>query len=210
MSSLSTYATGNKLDYASPFISPEDLCKSAGEGDAEAVALALLQLDPPLDANEATEHGISPIFSAFKMLLEVEDAQDDMEKARLRHRQQQMRNGTYVSSSNGSSSSSSRSSSSSSSASSSGAGGSGRSKSSKSSNKSEKKKKDLMKVAIKRNIELRDALQETVSLLVHRGADVELCEEGDGKVFNARVQFLKEMSPDLKRTSLRSLASSPK
>ena len=40
--------------------------------------MALLQEDPPLDVNEANEHGVTPVFAAFKELLVVEKAQAEL------------------------------------------------------------------------------------------------------------------------------------
>jgi len=46
---------------------------SAREGDCEALARGLMQSDPPLDVDEANAHGLTALFAAFKMLLEVGD-----------------------------------------------------------------------------------------------------------------------------------------
>jgi len=40
--------------------------------------MALLQEDPPLDVNEGNEHGVTPVFAAFKELLVVEKAQAEL------------------------------------------------------------------------------------------------------------------------------------
>ena len=50
-----------------------ELVASAREGDCEALARGLMQSDPPLDVDEANAHGLTALFAAFKMLLEVGD-----------------------------------------------------------------------------------------------------------------------------------------
>jgi len=55
-----------------------DLVSFCVEGDKAGVAAALAQTDPPLDVNETTAQGRTPLFGAFKMLLDVETAQADL------------------------------------------------------------------------------------------------------------------------------------
>ena len=55
-------------NYVQSWITMEQFVQSASEGDSISVALALLQADPVLDPNQATEHGDTPTFAAFKMV----------------------------------------------------------------------------------------------------------------------------------------------
>jgi hypothetical protein len=61
------------------------------EGDAAAVAAGLTQEDPPLDPNEANAQGLTPLFGAFKLLLQVEQAQNELAASNLQRPSQATR-----------------------------------------------------------------------------------------------------------------------
>eukprot|EP00614_Pseudopedinella_elastica_P003355 CAMPEP_0172593852 /NCGR_PEP_ID=MMETSP1068-20121228/13104_1 /TAXON_ID=35684 /ORGANISM="Pseudopedinella elastica, Strain CCMP716" /LENGTH=799 /DNA_ID=CAMNT_0013391549 /DNA_START=85 /DNA_END=2484 /DNA_ORIENTATION=- len=61
------------------FLVQADFVRKASEGDLEGVCLCFLQEDPPLDPDESVEHGTTPLFVAFKTLLEVEKSLKSME-----------------------------------------------------------------------------------------------------------------------------------
>ena len=51
--------------------------RAAGEGDHEQIALGLVQSEP-LEVNALGKHGTTALFTAFKMLLDVEKTAKSM------------------------------------------------------------------------------------------------------------------------------------